>query len=64
MVFTREKEIWAIALWVEKHHGDEGDFYIAQQMDRLLAEGELDGMAMWRQVAERFEKLKTGCRQK
>lgn len=62
MTLTREKEIWAIALCVEKHHGDDGDFYIAQQMDRLLSEGELDGMAMWQQVAERFGRLKAGCR--
>jgi hypothetical protein len=40
-------------LWVEKHHCDEGDLYIAQQMDRLLAEDELDGMAMWRKGRER-----------
>jgi hypothetical protein len=26
-------------------------------MDRLLAEGELDGMAMWRKVRERFAAL-------
>jgi hypothetical protein len=61
MTLTREKEIWAIALCVEKHHGNDGDLYVAQQMDRLVAEGELDGMAMWRQLAERFRRLKTGC---
>jgi hypothetical protein len=26
-------------------------------MDRLLSEGDLDGMAMWRTVAERFKAL-------
>ncbi|NYH96284.1 DUF6961 family protein [Novosphingobium marinum] len=57
MTLTADQELWAVALWVEKHHGDEGDFYIAQQMDRLLEEGDFDGIAMWRQVGERFEAL-------
>lgn len=54
---TREQELWGIALWVEKHHGENGWFYIAQQQDRLLAEAEFDGVAMWRAVSERFEAL-------
>lgn len=57
MTLTREKEIWGIALWVEKKHGSDGWFYIAQQMDRLLAEADLDGVALWKEVSQRFEKL-------
>lgn len=47
-----------MALWVEKHHGESGWLYIAQQQDRLLAEGDLEGMAMWREVGRRYEMLK------
>ncbi|MEZ5748721.1 MAG: hypothetical protein R3D83_02175 [Caenibius sp.] len=57
MVVSREQELWAVALWVEKHHGENGWLHIAQQQDRLLAEGDLDGVAMWRKVGERFEVL-------
>lgn len=57
MPLTRDQELWAMALWVEKHHGDAGWLHIAQQQDRLLAEGELDGVAMWREVGRRFEQL-------
>lgn len=57
MVLTRDQELWAMALWVERVHGSEGWFYIAQQQDRLLETGDLDGIAMWRSVGERFEKL-------
>jgi hypothetical protein len=28
---NRDQELWAMALWVEKHHGGKGWFYIAQQ---------------------------------
>ena len=57
MPITREQELWGLALWVEKNHGPGGWLYIAQQQDRLLAEGEFDGVAMWREVAQRFEAL-------
>lgn len=54
---NREQELWAMALWVVKHHGVKGRLYIAQQQDRLLAEGSFKGAAMWRAVSERYEKL-------
>ena len=56
-MMTRDQELWGLALWVEKHHGEQGWFFIAQQQDRLIAEAEFDGVAMWRKVAERFEAL-------
>ena len=59
MTLTRDKELWAIALWIEKEHGDEGDLYIAQQMDRLLEQGEPEGLALWLEIRERFEALAT-----
>ena len=57
MTISREQEIWAVTLWVEKHHGDVGDIYIAQQIDRLFAAGVLDGVAYWRKVRKQFESL-------
>jgi len=54
---TREQELWAIALWVEKTHGVNGGFYIAQQQDRLLADGDLAGVKAWRRIGARFDQL-------
>ena len=54
---TRDREIWGIALWVEKQHGENGWLHIAQQQDRLLNEGNFEGMKLWRKVGERFEEL-------
>jgi len=60
MTLSREQELWAIALWVEKTHGADGWLHIAQQQDRLLADGDFEGMKLWRQVADRFEQLPGG----
>ena len=58
MSLTRDQELWGVALWVEKTHSGAGWLFIAQQQDRLLAEGDLVGMAMWREVSRRYEHLK------
>lgn len=54
---TRDQELWGVALWVEKIHGDRGPDHIAAQMARLAAEGDEVGIALWRAVAERYDKL-------
>ena len=59
MSLTRDQELWGVTLWVEKTHSDASWLFIAQQQDRLLAEGDLDGMAMWREVSRRYEQLKS-----
>ena len=56
-MMTRDQEIWGIALWVEKAHGANGWFHIAQQQDRLIAQGDFDGLPLWRAVQKRFEAL-------
>lgn len=56
-MMTRDQELWGVALWVEKTFGANGWLHIAQQQDRLLGEGDLDGVAMWRAVGERFDQL-------
>ena len=58
MPLSRDQELWGVALWVEKTHADAGWLFIAQQQDRLLAEGDLDGMTMWREVSRRYDELK------
>ncbi|MCK0127540.1 hypothetical protein [Erythrobacter sp. F6033] len=57
MSITRDQELWAMALWVEKHHGKGGWLHIAQQQDRLLEQNDLAGVEMWREVSQRFDKL-------
>jgi hypothetical protein len=57
-MLSRKREIWGMALWVERRHGEGGWFYIAQQRDRLLETGDMDGVALWRAVAKRFDRLR------
>ncbi|MES2699177.1 MAG: hypothetical protein V4647_06165 [Pseudomonadota bacterium] len=62
---TPDQEVWGMALWVERVHGDSGWLHIAMEQDRLLAAGELDGVALWRRVQRRWEELQAskGCQQ-
>lgn len=60
---TRYQEIWAIALWVDRQHGTNGWFHIATEEDRLLASGDLEGIALWKVVAERWEQLQIAKKQ-
>jgi hypothetical protein len=57
MTMSRDKEQWAMALWVEKHHGADGPAYIADQIARLATENEPDGVSLWLRVAERYDQL-------
>jgi hypothetical protein len=36
---TRDNEIWALALWVEKHHGADGPRFIAEKVGALALAG-------------------------
>jgi len=60
MTLSRDQKLWAVALWVEKTHGDDGWLHIAQQQDRLIAAADFDGAAMWRAVGERYAQLRKG----
>lgn len=55
---SRDQEIWGMALWVERVHGDNGWFHIATQQDRLSADGDLDGVALWGRVQRYWEQLR------
>lgn len=58
---NREQELWACALWVEKHHGLEGPACIAEQVTRLATAGDSEGAATWRAIAERYDALVMGA---
>lgn len=57
---NREQELWAMALWIEKTQGENAWFYIAQQKDRLLADGDPLGLGLWNEVERRLELLAGG----
>lgn len=57
---TRAKEIWAMALWVEKHHAADGHDVIASRVAALEDEDEHEGAASWHAVGKRYAQLRTG----
>ncbi len=53
-----EHELWAIALKVERDHGDSGPGHIAQTIGAAAIAGEWDRVSMWKAVASRFDRLR------
>ena len=56
-MLTRDQELWGMALWVDKHHGDAGGEFIASKIDQLNRAGAQDGGRLWQNVARRYEQL-------
>lgn len=57
MTLTRDQELWGMALWVERTHGDQGPHFIGERIDALAQSGEEEGVRLWRAVGRRFECL-------
>lgn len=57
MTLSRDQELWGMTVWVEKTHGFEGAQFIAEKIARLRRRGEDGGVALWQDVARRFEQL-------
>ena len=55
-----QHEVWAEALWVEQHEGNDGPTFIAAQVTRLALANDLDGMARWKQIAAAYDELRVG----
>lgn len=52
-----EHELWAIALKVERDHGDSAPRHIAQRIGAAAIAGEWDAVTMWKVIAARFDQL-------
>jgi len=55
---TRKQEIWALALWVERTHGEGGESFIAERIAYFEAEGAPQAVELWKQVERRSEELR------
>lgn len=54
---NRGDESLAIALLVEREHGEEGHVYIAEQIGRLALEDDEAGVDRWREIAAAYYSL-------
>lgn len=54
---TRDQELWACALAVEREHGARAFLHACFEIDRLDAEGQQPAAKVWREVLKRIEAL-------
>lgn len=57
MPVTREQEIWALALSVERKHCEDASSYIAQRVAAFEQSGPPKALALWHRVQRRYEQL-------
>ena len=57
MPVTREQEIGALALSIERKHGENAARYIAQRAAAFEQSGPPEAVALWHQVQRRYEQL-------
>jgi|TARA_Y100001001_G_scaffold157510_1_gene175757 hypothetical protein len=58
MTITREQEIRAMALWVDRQHGEDAERFIAERVLHFEATGEAVGQDLRMQVARRYVELR------
>ncbi len=58
MAVTHEQELWAMALWVDREHGEDGERFIAERVLHFDVEGDDGSKQLWSDVARRFIHLK------
>lgn len=58
MTISREQEIWAMALWVDREHGDDAEQFIAAKVLHFESVDDRGGQDLWMQVARRYVELR------
>jgi len=58
MTVSREQELWAMALWVDREHGDQGERFIAERVLFFDAQSDAGGKQLWMDVARRYVELR------
>ena len=61
-MLTPDKELWALALCVEKHHGANRQPPIARGVRALTLAGENGGIGLRKAVAKRFDRFSAGLK--
>ena len=59
-MLSRDAELWACALAIEREHGPASFLHAAMQIAELDALGQHEGAAVWRAVLTRIEELEAG----
>jgi hypothetical protein len=57
-----DPDIWRVATLLLDQHGDEAALRAAQRADKLMDEGDMEGVAVWRRIVTAIEELQRGRR--
>ena len=57
---TRDQELWACALAIEREHGEGAFLHAAMEVDRFQTRGLRDAANVWSEVLKRIELLESG----
>ena len=56
---TRDQELWAMALWIDREHGEEGERFITERVRHFDAIKDEGGKQLWMDVARKFVELQS-----
>ena len=55
-----QHEVWAEALWVEQHTGDDSPTFSAERVAHLALANDFDGVSRWKRIAAAYDELRAG----
>lgn len=58
MTVTREQEIWALALWIDRENGEDAEDFTAGKVLHFVERDDEAGRKLWEEVARRFVQLR------
>jgi len=59
---TSDLDIYRSAKLLIDRHGDDAVIHAAMRADKMLEQGDLDGLATWNRILRAIEKLRAGKR--
>jgi hypothetical protein len=62
-VLTPDQERWAETLAVQRQHGPRAAVFVAERVAALALAGDAGGVARWREIAARLDRLSNGTLQ-
>ncbi|WP_337770753.1 DUF6961 family protein [Sphingobium yanoikuyae] len=57
-MMTRDQELWGVASMLLRQHGERAPVVVAERIGQLASEGDGRGVALWKEVAWRLERLR------
>jgi hypothetical protein len=55
-----DRELWSAAYMVVTNHGDRAPMFVAERIGALVLSGDAEGVATWRAIAQRLDRLRLG----